>query len=834
MQHSTNEAIETHGWAIAQEVLGKPLKQEGPNAIYRVPWREDRDPSLYVLMRPHNGHQPGFWKDFGRDESGDVIDLVMKVKGIGFADAVAYCESQLGLRKNGYGRNGATNRPNGRRLAAKTIPTPKSLAAAYGLAWDDFEEAGCSWTTGQVLGPALPPPFIGYPIRLPDGSEASKFKTVTRIDGKRESRPAQPGSGWQMGLFDCGLDHSKDATLVITEGEEKALVARAAGRCAVAPPNGAGSFGKGQAEMVVAAAPSRIVLAFDADVAGDRGTAGAAKALKMAGFTGELLAVHWPEDSVEGRDLNDVAVEEGLPALDDFLDAAAPFSALAPSPNAELPEPLPLDGRSLPLFPIIAFSSAPALRNYVIALAEETQTPADLAGMLALGGLSAATRGRITIKAKEGWSETSNLYIIASQPPGSRKSAVVAAVAKPLNDAERDMASSTALERSRVKSHRAALEARLSELGKRAAKCDSEDSRNDVIGKMTDVQQQLDALPPASPPRLLCEDVTPEKLGSLLCETGGSMAIISDEGTIASVALGRYSDGSPNFEILLKAHDGSPIRIDRRNRTETIERPTLTLALCVQDAVMQEMARKKVTRGKGLLARFLFICPKTLLGSRKADPEPMPRFVAEAFAQLIRRVLTASEPDTRTELQLSKEAQALLIRFSSALEPRLGPDGDLRDIADWAGKLAGAGVVRIAGLLHLAEGGAAPGVISRETLDRAILIAEYLIPHAQAAFNVMFAPPELEDARHVLKWIKRKGLREFRACDAWQTNKSTSRFQVMKSLRDALACLEDHGHIIHRPSLKRSSRGGRPASKHYIVNPKLFPGNTPPIPPEQA
>jgi len=52
---------------------------------------------------------------------------------------------------------------------------------------------------------------------------------------------------------------------------------------------------------------------------------------------------------------------------------------------------------------------------------------------------------------------------------------------------------------------------------------------------------------------------------------------------------------------------------------------------------------------------------------------------------------------------LSDEAEALSEQFYNALEPRLGKDGDLEHMADWAGKLHGA-VLRIAGLLHAVEG----------------------------------------------------------------------------------------------------------------------------------
>jgi len=56
--------------------------------LVRVPWREDRTPSLGVHL------QSGNWKDFGRSEGGDVIELYQRLKGCDVAEAaeaVAIC-----------------------------------------------------------------------------------------------------------------------------------------------------------------------------------------------------------------------------------------------------------------------------------------------------------------------------------------------------------------------------------------------------------------------------------------------------------------------------------------------------------------------------------------------------------------------------------------------------------------------------------------------------------------------------------------------------------------------------------------------------------------------
>ena len=129
----------------------------------------------------------------------------------------------------------------------------------------------------------------------------------------------------------------------------------------------------------------------------------------------------------------------------------------------------------------------------------------------------------------------------------------------------------------------------------------------------------------------------------------------------------------------------------------------------------------------------------------------------------------------------------------------LGVDGDLSNIGDWGGKLAG-GALRLAGILHLAQhadsfnlNGKWPAEVSADTMKNAIKIAEYLIPHAQAAYAEMGADSKIEDAKFLLRWIEKSGLAEFTKRDAHQGTKG--RFKQVSMIEPALKILEDHGYI---------------------------------------
>lgn len=57
----------------------------------RVPWREDKNPSLGV-------HVSGQWKDFSRGDRGDITDLFARIEGCSNAEAVQRLAAMMGVR----------------------------------------------------------------------------------------------------------------------------------------------------------------------------------------------------------------------------------------------------------------------------------------------------------------------------------------------------------------------------------------------------------------------------------------------------------------------------------------------------------------------------------------------------------------------------------------------------------------------------------------------------------------------------------------------------------------------------------------------------------------
>jgi replicative DNA helicase len=329
-------------------------------------------------------------------------------------------------------------------------------------------------------------------------------------------------------------------------------------------------------------------------------------------------------------------------------------------------------------------------------------------------------------------------------------------------------------------------------------------------------------------PRLVVDDATSERIASLLIQQGGRIAALAPEGDLFDLIAGKYS-GAPSLGVFLRAHAGEDLRVDRVGRpAEYVSAAAVTLGLCLQPEVLAGLADKPGFRGRGLLGRILFSLPENTVGRRAINPPAVPEVVARTYETRIGRLLrrmtepawtVEREPET---LRLSPKAQARLIAFETALEPRLGEFGDLGPISDWAGKLTGA-TARIAALLHLAEHGdeAAPWAIAVEeaTMIGAIAVAEYLLAHAQAAFGLMGADPTVEAARHVARWLIRVGVERISKRDLFQGVKG--RFKRMDALEAPLALLVHHRYLLpEEPETERAGPGRSP-SPGFRVHPDL-------------
>lgn len=476
--------------------------------------------------------------------------------------------------------------------------------------------------------------------------------------------------------------------------------------------------------------------------------------------------------------------------------------------------PIPFDEYKLPKFPIEALPQP--IADYAIALAEHTQTPVDMAGTCGLAVVATAIQGKYEVEAKPGWNEPPCLFFLDIMPPSERKSAVENGMLIPMNKYETEYNTQHAPEFEMSQVRKRMLERQQKNLEEQVSKGKAEMSElEQVVEKLTKYQEK-------KPLKLYADDITTEKLVSLMGENGGRAAIISTEGGIFDTLAGIYTK-NVNIDVLLKGFSGDPIKVDRIGRTsECIMKPTLTMFLMVQPRVLCGLMQNKTFRGRGLTARFLYSMPTSFVGKRRYRTNPIPDEVYRRYEQRIRNMLQEEYPKNPVRITLSEEADRLIEYFAEELEPRL--KDEYADIADWAGKLIG-NTHRIAGLLCRASverydllESQEPLVISAENMRNAIRLARYFLEHAKAAYSLMGADDTAKQCQYVLAAIKDNGLTEFKCRDIMRLCRS---FKKVDELQPILDHLIDYGYIA--PDEKTVWKGkGRPPAQMYLVNPKIY------------
>ncbi|WP_323179561.1 DUF3987 domain-containing protein [Streptomyces sp. NBC_01016] len=482
-------------------------------------------------------------------------------------------------------------------------------------------------------------------------------------------------------------------------------------------------------------------------------------------------------------------------------------------------EPIPLTTQpQLPPFPSHVLPTW--LREFVDAVAEETQTPADLAGTLALAVLATAAGGRVIVQLRGRWREPTNLFTVVALPPGNRKSAVFSALTSPLRAAEKLLVSSAAGRIAEAEVTAKMAREAADKAATQAAKAEGME-RDGLTAEAIALAQAADSLEVPNAPRLLADDSTPETVTTLMSEQGGRLSVMSAEGGIFDIIAGRYS-GTPNMEVFLKGHAGDWLRVDRRTRAENIESPALTMGLAVQPSVLKDIGQNRVMDGRGLLARFLYALPESLVGYRKANPDQVPEHVAEAYERTVTGLtLSLAEWTDPAILRLTPEADAVLGEYNERVEPQLrARGGRLGHVTEWASKLVGA-TARIAGLLHLGEhletGYTKP--IAADTMSAAVELGDYFAAHALTVFDLMGADATLARARSLLTVLQDNGWESVTRRDLF-AKVSRSEFPTVADLEPTVALLEEHGYL-RSETPPRTGKRGRPPAPRYVIHPAL-------------
>ncbi|MCK9904352.1 YfjI family protein [Frankia sp. Cpl3] len=305
---------------------------------------------------------------------------------------------------------------------------------------------------------------------------------------------------------------------------------------------------------------------------------------------------------------------------------------------------------------------------------------------------------------------------------------------------------------------------RTAEQAKAAAAKAPSDKRDAAVAEALAAALAAEAITVPTLPRLLCDNVTPEELTSLMAEHGGRMALLSPEGGVFDILAGQYSK-APNLDPYLKGHPGEPMRVDRKGRPpEYIPAPALTVGVMIQPVVLRKFGADSGLAGRGLVARFLFVIPTSLGGWRDVQAPPVPPQVADQYDRTVHDLAAtlAEWGDDPAVITLTPDATALRLAHAERIEVQLRPGGQFHDMREWANKLAGT-TLRLAGLLHMAhyphDGWRHP--IAAAQMAAAIHLADVLAAHYTAALHTITADPASGPAGRTLRFLTDKKITDF-------------------------------------------------------------------------
>ena len=228
----------------------------------------------------------------------------------------------------------------------------------------------------------------------------------------------------------------------------------------------------------------------------------AARIIKRYGDTNEantmfLTAAEKCSPPLEDKELNTIwSSAEKLYSKIKSTPGYIPPEAYNGNSPIQWDEPIPFSDYTLPAFPVNALPEP--VRNYVLAVAETTQTPVDMAGASALAVLALCVQGNYRVRGKEDWSEPTNLFEVIIAEPSERKSAIVHFMTAPINayEAEYNRRNAAALETNKMSKR--VLEKRQRSIEDQVAKGKEESS------KLSAVAEEVAGIPGTDAASALC------------------------------------------------------------------------------------------------------------------------------------------------------------------------------------------------------------------------------------------------------------------------------------------------------------------------------------------
>lgn len=212
---------------VARHLLGNAGKREGQELRFG-----DVHGAAGQSLGVHlTGDKAGVWSDFSTGESGDLLDLWAAARGCDLGQAIREAKDYLGIRDVPLA---------GKRSEAKPIARPDGIRGLGGgeLHWLREERGLSPEAIAAYKLVSRGTGVVGFPYLLPDGTlVAMKFRSTSEDKYWAEAGGSKALFGWQA-------IPSNARSVVLCEGELKALAWWDYGHPALSVPFGGGDKGK--------------------------------------------------------------------------------------------------------------------------------------------------------------------------------------------------------------------------------------------------------------------------------------------------------------------------------------------------------------------------------------------------------------------------------------------------------------------------------------------------------------------------------------------------------------------------------------------------------------
>ncbi len=402
-----------------------------------------------------------------------------------------------------------------------------------------------------------------------------------------------------------------------------------------------------------------------------------------------------------------------------------------------------------PAFPLHALPDW--IRDQVDNVTRQLLCDPVLPATFALGALSVASLGHITIAVRAGQTERSTgIYIAVAGPPASGKSPALDMMMDPVRTHERNLITAAKSETAEAEQSRK-IAAKIAEKAAEVA-ASTKDPNDLVAARNAAAEVEAVEMPPHG--ELMTTDITPERLASLMADNAERMAIVSDEAGVLDVD--RYGDkgAAKKLDIYLQSFTGQPVAVHRvKAPTVRLERPLLAICAGVQPSALGRAMADTEWRTRGMGARFLTAATDQIAANTDIDRDVWDHAAGDTYTDTLGRLCRRwSAWISPAALTIAPEAREAFSAWAAGLRDReLG--GDLVGESGWASKMR-TSTIRLAALLHLAadpQGDlGVTGEITPEAMAAAIEIGEFFI-----ASHLHEAADGTVDARRLLAALVR-------------------------------------------------------------------------------